>query len=128
MRDRRSLKDRADAVNAVIPHPLPPLVPTAYKNLPPEMAQWTPPVTRMARGLREYGVIREVGMVSGFEDTQGSGSSTIKLTFPGLSEGVSSGGGTLSIPLDLEAARYLPPRTRVRLTLEIIGEGEGDDG
>jgi len=129
MRNRRSLRERAADVDArYLPVPLPPLRPTALQHLPPEMAQWTPPITRMAKSLRDRGVIREVGVVSGFDDQQGSGSSTIKLSFPGLSEGVSSGGGTLSVPLDMEAARYLPPRTRVRLTLEILGAQEDEDG
>lgn len=126
MKDRRSLRERAVIVTR--PAPLPELRPTGLQHLPPEMERWTPPLTRMARTLRDYGVIREIGVVSGFEDAQGSGSSTIKLTFPGMNEGVSSGGGTLSIPLDLEAARYLPPRTRVRLTLEILSGSEEDGG
>lgn len=123
----RSLKERASSL-VVRPNPLPELRPNGWQNLPPEMAGWRPPLTRMAKTLRDYGVIRENGVVSGFDDSQGSGSTTIKLSFPGMNEGVSSGGGTLSIPLDLEAARYLPPRTRVRLTLEVLSGSEDDDG
>lgn len=124
---RRSLIDRATG-SRHLPAPLPPMRATGLQHLPPEMAKWTPPLTKMARALRNTGVIREEGVISGFEDGAGQGQTTIKLTFPGLAEGVASGGGTLSIPFDLEAARYLPPRTRVRLTLEIIGVTEDEDG
>lgn len=105
---------------------LAPLRATGVANLPPSVGRWEPPMTDIARSLRDHGGFVVTGVVAGFDDAEGSGTTSIKLSLPKLSEGVGGGGGSITVPIDLEAARYLPPRTRVRLTLEIVPYGTDD--
>lgn len=106
------------------PGPLPVRAVAALAVLPKARVAPSP----VAKMLRERGIMVFRGTVKGFDDATGAGTTAITLSAPVLTQAAATTGGTpLTITLDQDAARYLPPRTRVEVAIRIIPEDEEDD-
>jgi len=114
----------------------PPATPTALVARPqalPEQTLRVLPARRainspIAKSLRERGFFVARGEVLGWVEQRGQSSIPLQLSVPDLERATATtGGNAVTINLDEDAARYLPPRTRIEIAVRILGEDEPDE-
>lgn len=81
----------------------------------------------VSKAFRERGFFVAKGTVMGWVEQPGQSSIPLQISVPDLERATATtGGSAITINLDEDAARYLPPRTRLELAIRIIGEDEQD--
>lgn len=125
---------RAPAVQTIapVPHSVAPVASVGpvvlyERRLTPGIAPSRAPHSPLAETLRDTGLLLFRATVTGWSETPGTATVPVVLTSPELAAAAQqSGGATLTITLDAESARYLPPRTRLRCAFQILTDEDED--
>lgn len=82
----------------------------------------------IATALRTEGVFICTGTVTGWNETPGQATVPIQITSPELAAATQQiGAANITITLDGDAARWLAPRTRVRIAVQVIDERDAEE-
>lgn len=94
----------------------------------PALPAARPMTSAVATALRDRGVLTFTGTVTGWTCQPGQSYAALTIDAPVVSQPMQTTGmAAVTLNLDREAARYLPPNARVRFAIQVIGEDE-DDG
>lgn len=95
------------------------------RALIPAIAAARPMRSPIAEMLRDRGVLVFTGTVTGWTETPGTGTVPITINSPELAAAAAqAGGNSVTLTLDSSAARYLPPRARLRIAVQVLDEDD----
>lgn len=91
------------------------------RALVPAIPAARPIKSEIATALRDGGVFICTGTVTGWNETPGQAAVPVQITSPDLAAATQQvGAANITLSLDAEASRYLHPRARVRIAVQVL--------
>lgn len=110
-------------LNAIVQRAKATIVVARPRVLAPTLAPYRPMDSPFAAAVRDTGAFSFLGRIGSWTEQEGQTSTSIGIQSAMLAATTgSSGGQAITLTVDTELARYLPPRTRVRVTIEVLDD------